>query len=326
VTCLGSDLYLLINRKHGTYRPTLGKLVAKNSDEKVAEATKDAFSHYASHPDDIRVVLDKLSKPLSGIGPATGSLLLAIHDPQNVIYFSDELYRWLLHDGKKISPKYTPAEFEELYNASKSFMARLKCTPIELEKVAFVIIKESDPTPEPAEKKVPSGKPRGRPTKPDSEKKVKVPSGRPRGRPAKPDSEKEVKPSATMNNLPVTKEEEEDELADTPGEKSHPVVTLKGSSPGNSKEPAAATNSEPEKRGRAAKVVPVDPAPPAAKKRGRPAKVVEGEEPATAPTRKRGRPAKVVEEEEEPATPPTKKRGRPASNSATNSSNKKGEV
>ena len=65
-------------------------------------------------------------------------------------------------------------------------MSRVKCTPIELEKVAFVIIRESNPAPAPKEKKVPSGLPRGRPKKPESEKKVKAPpSGRGRGRPPK---------------------------------------------------------------------------------------------------------------------------------------------
>jgi hypothetical protein len=130
--------------------------------------------------------LDKLSKPLKGIGPATASLLLAVHDPSNVIFFSDELYSWLLHDGKKVSPKYTAKEFEELFSKAKSFMSRVKCTPIELEKVAFVIIRESNPAPAPKEKKVPSGLPRGRPKKPESEKKAKAPpSGRGRGRPPK---------------------------------------------------------------------------------------------------------------------------------------------
>jgi len=126
-----------------------------------------------------------LSKPLMGIGPATASLLLAVHDPSNVVFFSDELYRWLLHDGKKVSPKYTAKEFEELFSKAKSFMSRIKCTPVELEKAAFVIIKENDPVKEPKPEKVPSGLPRGRPKKPDSEKKLKPPSGRGRGRPPK---------------------------------------------------------------------------------------------------------------------------------------------
>jgi len=174
-------------RRHGTFRPTLPKLVASNSDEKIAAATKDAFTHYAQHPSDITIVLKKLSEPLKGIGPSTASLLLSIHDPANVVFFSDELYRWLCADGKKASPKYTTKEFEELFSKAKAFMSKIKCTPIELEKAAFVIIRENEPVYEPKPKKEPSGLPRGRPAKPDSEKKAKKPTvpGRGRGRPPK---------------------------------------------------------------------------------------------------------------------------------------------
>jgi hypothetical protein len=93
----------------------------------------------------------------------------------------------LCADGKKVSPKYTTKEFEEVFNEAKSFMARIKCSPIELEKAAFVLIKESEPVYEPKPKKEPSGLPRGRPPKPDSEKKPKKPTvpGRGRGRPPK---------------------------------------------------------------------------------------------------------------------------------------------
>ena len=172
-------------RRHGVFRPGLSGKVASNSNETIAAAFKDGFTYYAQKPSDIAGVLEKLSKPLKGVGPATASLLLAVHDPSNVVFFSDELYRWLLQDGKKVSPKYTAKEFEELFSKAKSFMSRIKCTPIELEKAAFVIIKENEPVPEPKPKKVSSGLPRGRPKKPDSEKKVKVPSGRGRGRPPK---------------------------------------------------------------------------------------------------------------------------------------------
>jgi hypothetical protein len=181
-------------RRHGIFRPSLPKLVASNSDEKIAAATKDAFQYYDEKPEDISGVLKKLSGPLKGIGPATASLLLAVHDPSNIVFFSDELYRWLCADGKKVSIKYTPGEFEDLFGKSKSFMSRIKCTPIELEKAAFVIIRESEPVPEPKPKKEPSGLPRGRPKKPESEKKPKKePSGLPRGRPKKPESEKKTK-------------------------------------------------------------------------------------------------------------------------------------
>jgi hypothetical protein len=124
---------------------------------------------------------------LKGIGPATASLLLAVHDPKNVIFFSDEAYRWLCVDGEKASPKYNVAEFEDLFKKSKALMTKLSATPIEVEQVAYVLIKESEPVYEPKPKKEASGRPRGRPAKPDSEKKAKKPTvpGRGRGRPPK---------------------------------------------------------------------------------------------------------------------------------------------
>ena len=126
-----------------------------------------------------------LSKPLKGVGPATASLLLSIHDPQNVLYFSEFAYRFLVTDGKKTTIKYETKEFQELFAKAKSFMARIKCSPQDLEKVAFTLIQENEPEHVPAPKKAPSGRPRGRPVKPDSEKKAKKPlvPGRGRGRP-----------------------------------------------------------------------------------------------------------------------------------------------
>jgi hypothetical protein len=126
-----------------------------------------------------------ISEPLKGVGPATASLLLAVHDPEHVIFFSDEVYRWLVAGGSKISPKYTAKEFEEIHAKVKSLQARLKVSPIDIEKVAFVVIKENEPVKVPKPKAVPSGLPRGRPRLPDDEKKPKKPTvpGRGRGRP-----------------------------------------------------------------------------------------------------------------------------------------------
>jgi hypothetical protein len=122
---------------------------------------------------------------LKGIGPATASLILAVHDPEHVIFFSDEAYRWLCANGEKASPKYTIKEFDDLHTKAKTIMARLKVSPIEVEKVAYVVIKENEPVTVPKPKPVPSGRPRGRPPLPESEKKPKKPTvpGRGRGRP-----------------------------------------------------------------------------------------------------------------------------------------------
>lgn len=119
---------------------------------------------------------------MKGIGPATASLLLAVHDPENVIFFSDEVYRWLCADGEKVSPKYTIKEFDEIHGNAKTIMDRLKVSPIEVEKAAFVIIKENEPVYEPKPKSVPSGKPRGRPAKAEGEKELKKETVPGRGR------------------------------------------------------------------------------------------------------------------------------------------------
>jgi hypothetical protein len=177
--------HLTVPSRHGTYRPTLPKLVASNSDSAVEEATSAAFAHHAQDPSDIQGTLKLLSTPLKGVGPATASLILAIHDPHSVTFFSDEVYRWLTADGKKVSPKYTAAEFSNIHASAKDLMDRLKVTPIEIEKVAYVLIKENDPVKEPKPKPVPSGRPAGRPRLEEHEKKPKKPtvSGRGRGRP-----------------------------------------------------------------------------------------------------------------------------------------------
>jgi len=159
--------------------------VAKNTNETIAAATKEAFANYAKNTDDVSTTINLLSKPLKGVGPSTASLLLSIHDPQNVVFFSDELWQFLVTDGKKTTIKYETKEFQELFAKAKSFMSRIKCSPQDLEKVAFTLIQESQPEHVPAPKKQPSGRPRGRPAKPDSEKKAKKPliPGRGRGRP-----------------------------------------------------------------------------------------------------------------------------------------------
>lgn len=125
-----------------------------------------------------------LTKPLKGIGPATGSLILAVHDPENVIFFSDEAYSWLVKGGEKAKILYKTSEFEELFAKAKELQNRLKVSPMEIEKVAYVIIKENEPVVE-SQPNTPSGRGRGRPRLPESEKKTKKPTvpGRGRGRP-----------------------------------------------------------------------------------------------------------------------------------------------
>ena len=97
-----------------------------NSPETVKEATSAGFTHHAANPSDIAHTLELLTKPLKGIGPATGSLILAVHDPDNVIFFSDEAYSWLVKGGETAKILYKTSEFEELFAKAKELQNRLK--------------------------------------------------------------------------------------------------------------------------------------------------------------------------------------------------------
>lgn len=205
-------------RRHGTFRPTLPKLVASNSNELIKEATRNAFTLYDQSPTNIEGVVKMLSGPLKGIGPATASLILAVHDPDQIIFFSDEVYRWLVHGGEKASPKYNLKEFDDLFIKAKALVNRLSVSALAVEKVAYVLIKESEPPKEakaPVEKGPP--KPRGRPKKLESEKKQKptLPP-KPRGRPRKVVDESAPKtPTGKKRGRPptVTKEQLTDKSA-----------------------------------------------------------------------------------------------------------------
>ena len=78
---------------------------------------------------------------LSGVGPATASLLLSVHDPDNVIFFSDEAYRWLVCGGKEQSIKYNLKEYEQLEVRARELMERLGVGAREVERTAFVIMR-----------------------------------------------------------------------------------------------------------------------------------------------------------------------------------------
>lgn len=291
------DLNLLLTSHHGAFRATLPKLVASNTNESVADATKDAFAAYAKDDKDIATVISKLSTPLKGIGPATASLLLAIHDPQNVVFFSDELFSYLTADGKKVDPKYTTKEFEAMFAEAQTVMSRLKCTPIELEKVAYVLIKE----------KAPEAKKVGRPALPEGERKAAayVPSGKPRGRPAMSEAEKKAQKSrreaekakAAKSVTNRTRTGRVVKPRDLLVAQVSDAKKTRATKPGRPAAKVASDAKPAKKRGSAAKA-------PATKKAGRPAARVEE---ASAPAKKRGRPTADAEE-----GAPAKKRGRPA--------------
>lgn len=93
----------------------------------------------------MQAALDILTK-LKGIGPATASLLLTVHDPNRVIFFSDEAFYWLCCKGKKGPIKYTVKEYQSLRSVAEVLSGRLEVSATDIEKVAFVLMRRTAPT------------------------------------------------------------------------------------------------------------------------------------------------------------------------------------
>lgn len=130
---------------HGTFRPSLRKLVDSNDEKDVEFRTRIAYD-----------ILDKRAKEerernamlevsaMRGIGPATASLILSVYDPVNMPFFSDELFRWASWEGDGAKGwqrmiKYTPKEYLLLLGRVRDFRARLQVPAVEIEKVAYVL-------------------------------------------------------------------------------------------------------------------------------------------------------------------------------------------
>lgn len=127
--------------KHGKFRPTLMKLVSSNDEAFVTNTVETALDIY-SKPSDASAAIDVLTK-LKGIGPATASLLLAVHDPQNIVFFADEAFYWLCSHGKRDPIKYNAKEYKELHENSQKLARRLSVKAIDVERVAYVLLNES---------------------------------------------------------------------------------------------------------------------------------------------------------------------------------------
>ncbi|KAG6013809.1 hypothetical protein E4U54_006313 [Claviceps lovelessii] len=90
--------------------------------------------------------LDTLTQ-LRGIGPATASLLLHVHDPRRAIFFSDEAYWWLCGGGNVHLPiRYSAKEYRLLCDKAAVLAGRLggDKTPIhmvDVEKAAYVAVR-----------------------------------------------------------------------------------------------------------------------------------------------------------------------------------------
>lgn len=141
---------------HGTFRPSLKKLVASNTEAAVEESTRVAFALYAENDEAWEQAVVKLAKDLRGVGPATASLLLSVYDSEKVPFFSDELFRWVMfEDGKEKGwdrkMKYSIGEYKQMVPLVQRLRERLekeekgaKFTALEIEMVAYVLGRRTD--------------------------------------------------------------------------------------------------------------------------------------------------------------------------------------
>lgn len=123
------------------------KFVSSNDSSTVEETVKEAIDNYqdASGLSDALKTLAKLK----GIGPATASLLLAVHYPKKILFFSDEAYYWLCNKGQKTSLKYNMKEYDALNNEAEKLMKKLSVSAMDVEKVAYVLLKQEGHLPKP---------------------------------------------------------------------------------------------------------------------------------------------------------------------------------
>ncbi|KAJ4424384.1 hypothetical protein N0V82_000903 [Gnomoniopsis sp. IMI 355080] len=124
--------------KHGKFRPTLMKLVSSNEVSFTEDTIRSAIDMYKKDSDAAAAV-DALAK-LKGIGPATASLLLAVHDPKHVIFFADEAFYWLCSNGRKGPIKYNAKEYKEVNAKAQVLARRLNVGAIDVERVAYVLM------------------------------------------------------------------------------------------------------------------------------------------------------------------------------------------
>jgi hypothetical protein len=147
-------------------------MIRKNNADSVAEATSSAAKVFKSgsgtgKPDleasAAQKALDAVSV-LTGVGPATASLILAAYQPNDIPFFEDEMFQWLCSDTWKQKGKlaYDKKEYAELFIKVWELRERLgrsNVQMVDIEKASFVMmhnIQALDDTKEPAEKVLPT--------------------------------------------------------------------------------------------------------------------------------------------------------------------------
>ena len=121
------------------------KHVVANDSALAEETIQNATKHYRDKSDSAGAL--NILTQLKGIGPATASLLLAVHDPDKVVFFADEAFYWLCCNGSKAPIKYNPKEYKELNERATALAGRLHVRAVDIERVAFVLMREQPQPP-----------------------------------------------------------------------------------------------------------------------------------------------------------------------------------
>ncbi|KAF4976963.1 hypothetical protein FZEAL_6433 [Fusarium zealandicum] len=124
--------------RYGQFRPSLMKLVSSNDPDTAEDVVKQALEAYRKDGD-IQAAVKVLAK-LKGIGPATASLLLAVHDPSRVIFFSDEAFWWFCCSGNQDPIKYNAKEYQALCAKVDELRGRIDVSASDMEKVAYMLM------------------------------------------------------------------------------------------------------------------------------------------------------------------------------------------
>ena len=143
--------------------------MSSNSEAEIKTTTQSAFAAVTSEKatqENISTALDTLIK-LKGIGPASASLLLAVFRPDQVPFFSDEAYRWIMHTGSSSSGgwdrpiKYNLKEYMEYVKGVSQLIERLdeNVKAVDVERVGWVLGREKAVIVRPGEDDASAAKP-----------------------------------------------------------------------------------------------------------------------------------------------------------------------
>ena len=124
-------------------------MIRKNDPSTVLKATTASAKTLSALRDDlstseaVQVVLSAMAEAskLTGVGPATASLVLAIYKPDLVPFFQDELWAWCFPDSAGTKLKYDKKEYEILFRKCWEIKQSLRkgVSMVDLEKASFVL-------------------------------------------------------------------------------------------------------------------------------------------------------------------------------------------